>query len=134
MKIDNPQVKQVFDRYPANIRKRLLRLRALIFEMAHAKGVGPLTETLKWGQPSYLTEQTKAGSTIRIDATSQPGQVAIYFICHTNLVARFRREFPDTLSYDGNRAILIDRLDEIDEPALAQCLAMALTYKVAPNS
>lgn len=135
MKIENSDVKAVFDAYPVDIRKRLLALRALIYATAAAtEGVGPLTETLKWGQPSYLTEQTKSGSTIRIDATKTPGQIAVYFICHTHLVDRFRSLFPDALRYDGNRAILFDAEDEIDEDVLAQCLAMALTYKRGANA
>ena len=130
MEFSNPEVKAVFDAYEPDVQKRLLDLRTLIFEMAAAKGVGPLTETLKWGQPSYLTEATKSGSTIRIDATKVPGQVAVYFICHTNLVEQFRTLFPDALRYDGSRAILFDKGDEINEHALATCIAMALTYKL----
>lgn len=129
MKFLNPNIKAKFDAYPPAVRKRLQTLRSLIFEIADAEDVGPLTETLKWGQPSYLTEVTNAGSTIRIDATKTPGQVAVYFICHTNLVDSFRSKFPDSLKYDGKRAILFDANDELNDPILARCLAMALTYK-----
>ena len=121
-------VKAVFDAHPPAMRKRLKRLRALILETAEAESVGPLTETLKWGQPAYLC---KSGSTVRVAETKVPGQVAVYFICHTGLVDRFRTLFPDALCYEGNRAILFDAGDDIDENALAQCLAMALTYKRA---
>lgn len=131
MRFASKDVRAVFDAYPPAERKRLMRLRALVFETAAATdGVGPLTETLKWGQPSYLTEQTKSGSTVRLHTTKVPGQVAVFFICHTHLVDRFRTLFPDALRYDGNRAILFDAEDEIDEDALAQCLALALSYKL----
>ncbi len=122
-------VEAVFASVPSAPRKRLERLRALIFEVAEAESVGPLTETLKWGQPAYLTEATKAGSTVRIAPTRTVDEVAVYFICHTGLVDRFRTVFPDALRYDGDRAILFGSDDAIDEDALAQCLAMALTYK-----
>ena len=47
----------VFDTYPDEQRWPLLEIRALIFSVAGATdGVGPLVETLKWGQPRYLTE------------------------------------------------------------------------------
>jgi hypothetical protein len=63
-----PAVDAVFGAYPKPIKAKLLALRQLIFDTAKTtKGVGALEETLKWGQPSYLTTKTKSGSTIRID-------------------------------------------------------------------
>ena len=54
--ITNPQVAAVFNNYPENMRKKLMFLRELIFDTAAAtEGVGKLEETLKWGEPSYLT-------------------------------------------------------------------------------
>ena len=48
----NPAVEAVFDAYPEPARGRLMALRRLILETAAAtEGVGPLEETLKWGQP-----------------------------------------------------------------------------------
>ena len=60
-------------------------LRTLIFDVASdTDSVGELTETLKWGQPSYLTEKTKSGSTIRIGREKKTdGDYAIYFKCQT---------------------------------------------------
>ena len=60
-------VAKVFENYPKAVRSKLLFLRQLIFETAErTQGVGELEETLKWNQPSYLTPETKSGSTIRI--------------------------------------------------------------------
>lgn len=129
-KFDDPAVKAVFEGYSAEVRRRLLALRALVFEVAEATdGVGPLTETLKWGQPAYLTEKTKSGSTVRLGPTKTPGEAAVFFICHTGLVARFKEVMPDALPYEGTRAIVFDAKATVDEDALAQCLAMALTFK-----
>ncbi|WP_166299469.1 DUF1801 domain-containing protein [Bradyrhizobium sp. 2S1] len=127
-----PQAKStdaLFDAYPAPVKARLLALRRLIFETAKAtRGVGALEETLKWGQPSYLTPETGSGSTIRIDQVKPAaGQVAIYFHCQTNLVETFRELYPE-LSYSGNRAILLDVAGELPEVALRHCVALALTY------
>ena len=85
----DPAVDAVFDAYPKPLKAKLLALRRLIFDTAKAtRGVGALQETLKWGQPSYLTPETKSGSTIRIDQVkSAPGQYAVYFHCQTNLLA-----------------------------------------------
>src|ERR1017187_6318715 len=82
----DPAVAAVFNAYPTPLKARLLALRRLIFETAKTtKGVGALEETLKWGQPSYLTPETKSGSTIRIDRVkSTPNQYAVYFHCQTD--------------------------------------------------
>jgi hypothetical protein len=61
-------VDAVFSAYPKPLKPRLLALRRLILDTAKkTEGVGALEETLKWGQPSYLTASTKSGGTIRID-------------------------------------------------------------------
>jgi hypothetical protein len=127
---DDPAVAAVFEAYPPELKGRLLRLRALIFETAaETDGVGALEETLKWGQPSYLTPETKAGSTIRIDKLkSDDGRTAMFFHCQTPLVDTFRDMFRDDLAFEGNRAIVFDGEEELPEEALRHCIAMALTY------
>jgi hypothetical protein len=122
-------VDAVFDGYPKPVKARLLALRRLIFDTAEAtKGVGALEEVLKWGQPSYLTPESKSGSTLRIDQVkSSPGQYAVYFHCQTDLVETFRELYPQ-LSFSGNRAILLDAADKLPEAELRHCVALALTY------
>ena len=75
----NPKVKEVFDNYPESAQNQLLHLRDLVLKAAsEIDGLEKLEETLKWGEPSYLT---KHGSTIRMDwKTKTPEQFAIYFI------------------------------------------------------
>src|SRR5215475_551744 len=109
-----PAVVEVFDSYPKPVRAKLLALRKLILGTARATaGVGALEEALKWGQPSYLTSESKSGSTIRIDGIkSAPNQYAVYFHCQTNLVETFRELYPE-LRYGGNRSILLDASEEI---------------------
>jgi Domain of unknown function (DU1801) len=128
--VSDPAVDAVFGAYPKPLKAKLLALRRLIFETAAAtKGVGRLQETLKWGQPSYLTTETKSGSTIRIDRIkSAADQYAVYFHCQTDLVATFRELYPRELSYGGNRSILLNARDELPGPALRHCVALALTY------
>ena len=58
--------------------------------LATVEGVGPLTETLKWGQPSYLTQESGSGSTVRIDRLKKGDGYAIYFHCQSGLVDEFR--------------------------------------------
>ena len=118
-----------FDGYPKPVRAKLLALRELILATAKkTKGVGAIEEALKWGQPSYLTSESKSGSTIRIDQVKAvPGQYGVYFHCQTNLVETFRELYPD-LKYSGNRAILLDAADKLPEAELRHCVGLALTY------
>ena len=128
--IQSPAVAAVFERYPPKPRRKLLALRKLILETAAATdGVGPIEETLKWGEPAYLTSQSKSGSTIRIDwKESAPHQYAMYFHCRTTLVEDFRRMFPDTFSFEGNRSIVFDENERVPKGPLSACIAAALTY------
>lgn len=124
------EVAAVLDGYPAKARRRLLALRRLILRAAaETPGVGPLTETLKWREPAYLTAASGSGSTIRIAWKPRaPERYGMYFNCNTDLVGRFRGQFADVLSFEGNRAIILDLDKEPPEDALAVCIAAALTY------
>ncbi|WP_024929706.1 DUF1801 domain-containing protein [Methylophilus sp. OH31] len=127
---DNVAVGEVFEAYPANMRIKLLALRELIFETAGSiQGVGKLEETLKWGEPAYVTSQSKSGSTVRIDwKKSNPSRYAMYFNCKTTLIDTFRTVFPSEFKFEGNRAIVFDESDVVSTEALAFCVAAALTY------
>jgi hypothetical protein len=127
---DDPAVAAVFGAYPPELKARLLRLRELILETAaETEGVGAIEETLKWGQPSYLTPETKSGTTIRIDRhKSGDGRYAMFVHCQTHLIDTFREMFRGDLAFEGNRAITLDAADEIPEDALRHCISMALTY------
>ena len=78
-KIADPKVEEAFSVYSPAVRKKLMMLRSLIFDVASkTEGVGELEETLKWGQPSYLTKTTKAGSTIRLGREKRPMEITQY--------------------------------------------------------
>ena len=117
-------VSEVFHAFPKEARKRLTWARAQVFESAAGTEAGVLTETLKWGQPAYLTEATKAGSTVRLGL--HQGHAALFFNCQTSLVEGFRADFPEAFTYVGNRAVLLD--EKSDAEVLGICLARALTY------
>jgi len=127
---ESEAVADAFDGYPSKIRRKLLALRELIFKTAAStEGVGRLTETLKWGEPAYLTAETRSGTTVRIGwKKSKPSQYAVYFHCQTNLVAGFRRRLPGQFSYEGSRAIVFDEGDKVPTEPLSGCIAAALTY------
>ncbi len=128
LKIDtNPDVKTVFKKYPPDIRKLMISLRKLIIETANETDhVDKIEETLKWGEPSYIT---KHGSTIRIDwKEKNPDQYAIYFKCTSKLVPVFKEVFGETFNYEGTRAIIFAMDDVVPETELKSCIKAALTY------
>ena len=123
-------VQAAFDALPAAPRAYLGKLRTLIRDTASkTPGVGPLTETLKWGEPAFLTEATKSGTTIRLGwkpATPTTAQLLVH--CSTTLVNEWRDLYAGTLAFSGTRAILLDLTAPLPRPELAHCIAMALTY------
>lgn len=125
--IENIKVERVFEQYPKHIQPKILLLRQLILDtVIETEGIDNVDETLKWGEPSYIT---KKGSTIRIGwKQSTPDQYAMYFNCKTRLVDTFKEVYRDLFDYEGNRAIIFGINDEIPVNELKQCIALALTY------
>lgn len=124
----DPQVARAFDAFPDPARATLLALRTLIHDTACAtKGVGQLQETLKWGQPAYLTPETRAGSTLRLGVT-KTGDPAIYVHCQTTSLADFQAIFPNEFRYEGARGIRLDPMAPLEQDKLRLLIASALTY------
>ncbi|GAA3602280.1 DUF1801 domain-containing protein [Flavivirga amylovorans] len=123
----DPRVESIFNNYPDSVRKKMTNLRELIVETANdIEGVTHLEETLKWGEPSYLT---KKGSTIRINWSSKnPDQYAMYFQCTSRLVSTFRTVYKNTLDFEGKRAIILQLHKELPKEPLKNCIAVALIY------
>ncbi|KQU69860.1 hypothetical protein ASC75_06850 [Aminobacter sp. DSM 101952] len=121
---------EALSRHPEAVQARLLDIRGLIFEVAaETAGVGPLTETLKWGEPAYLTEASGSGSTVRLGvARSFPGKCAVFFNCNTTLLETFRSHVGGELEFEGNRAVIVPAEAAIPKAVLASCLRAALTY------
>jgi len=133
---ENAEVAAVFAAYPTALKTKLMFLRQLIFEVAsQTDGVGALEETLKWGQPSYLTKASKSGSLIRIDQIkSHTGKYAMYFHCQTTLVDTFKEMYRSTFEFGGNRSIIFSAEDAVPVKELRHCISMALTYHLHKQS
>ena len=66
-------------------------------EVAKEIDLPNLEETLKWGEPSFLT---KKGSTIRMDwKVKNPDRYAMYFKCTSKLVPSFRLAYDEIFDY-----------------------------------
>ncbi len=124
-----PEVAAKFDTYPPNVRRKLLSLRELVFRTAAAtEGVGEIEESLKWGEPAYVTKN-KSGSTVRIGwKKNDPNHYSMYFHCQTNLVETFRTLFPHDFKFEGNRALVFSLDEKVRRDSLAMCIAASLTY------
>lgn len=121
-------VKAVFNAMPEDTRLILLAVRDLVFETAtQTNEAGEVVETLKWGQPSYLTVRPKSGSTIRL-GTGKSGEPALFCHCQTSLVSQFRDVYPQVFDFEGNRALVIKDDSPLPRDELSHCIALALTY------
>ena len=126
------EVAAVIDRYPGAARTKIRELRALIIRLAG--GPDALEETLKWGEPAFLT---RGGSTVRLAWSEKyPQQCRVLFICSTRLVDTFRELYGDELTFESNRAIVLALDEPIPVAPLSHCIALAQRYhqiKHLPN-
>ncbi len=129
--VKSEEVSRIINSYPNNAKEKLLFLRGLIIEAATELKIIKIEETLKWGEPSYIT---KNGSTIRIDwKNKHPNHYSIFFNCKTKLVDTFRELYKDQLTFKGNREIIFKMDEKIAVEELKHCLKLALTYKSCKN-
>ncbi|MEQ9317081.1 MAG: DUF1801 domain-containing protein [Henriciella sp.] len=121
-------VKAAYDAYPKPARDQLLKLRDLVFNIAASlPETGLITETLKWGEPSYLN---KAGTTIRLAwSHKRPDVIGLFVNCQTTLLDDWREHYSETLDLIGNREIRLPLSAPLPLEPLRHCIAMALTYK-----
>ncbi|MBI6115682.1 DUF1801 domain-containing protein [Salegentibacter maritimus] len=121
------RVIEIFANYPDFVRDKMQRLRELVIETAEeTEAVSVLEETLKWGEPSFVT---KSGSTLRMDWKEKtPNQYAMYFQCTSRLVDTFRLVFNHKFRYEGNRAIVFHLNEKVPEVELKQCIKASLIY------
>jgi hypothetical protein len=123
----DPDIEAVFANYPYFVHDKMLSLRKLVHEtVEELETVTALEETLKWGEPSFLT---KHGSTLRMDwKDKSPDQYALYFKCTSRLVPTFKTVFGDLFTYEGNRAILFRLDDHLPEDEVKACIKATLMY------
>ncbi len=123
----DPRVEAKFNSYPKHIQTKMNILRQLVLQTAkEIESIKALEETLKWGEPSFITNQ---GSTLRMDwKTKNANQYAMYFKCTSKLVPTFKEIFADTFQYEKNRAILFELDSKIPKKELKECIRMTLLY------
>ncbi|TMU56431.1 DUF1801 domain-containing protein [Flagellimonas algicola] len=125
--ITHPDFETRMQNYPLGIKEKMQGLRGLVLEaVREMDGITHLEETLKWGEPSFVTKQ---GSTLRMDWKSRtPDQYALYFQCTSKLVHTFRLVFANDFAFEGNRAILFPVNSELPAEELKACIQATLNY------
>ncbi|MCB9612709.1 MAG: DUF1801 domain-containing protein [Sandaracinus sp.] len=104
-----------------------MALRGVILDVASTTaGVGTVVETLKWGQPSYLTIGPKSGTTIRLGPHDEG--YAFFVPCQTTLVETYRVSFGEKLRFEGNRAVVFRLGRKPPRKIVAACVKAALLY------
>ena len=125
--ITDPRVIITFERYPTFVQPQLQSLRELIVQTAiELEDVVELQETLKWGEPSFITP---IGSTLRMDWKEKfPDQYQLYFQCTSKLIPTFKSVFGNRLHYEGTRAIIFKLDEPFPEEVAKYCIRTTLRY------
>lgn len=124
-----PEIARVLKTAPKPVRDRLMSIRTLIFAAADAEKIGPLEETLKWGDPAYLPKHPRIGTTLRLGwSEGAKAGVTLFVPCQTRLIDLYRARFSTGFEYDGSRAVRMSLDAPLPEAEVQQMAAMALTY------
>ncbi|NSY38728.1 DUF1801 domain-containing protein [Leisingera sp. ANG59] len=125
-----PEVEAGFAVSDPLAREGLLRLRQLIFDTAaETPEAGRVEEVLRWGQPSYIMPETKAGSTIRL-GVPKGARFALFVHCQSRLIPEFAAAFPAWDRFEGTRAVLFDDPQQVEPLRHGWLIKRALTYKI----
>ena len=128
------KIEDAFDLGDTEARQGLLALRDLIFDTAtDLPEAGRIEEALRWGQPAYLTPETKSGSTIRL-GVPKGARFGLFVHCQSRLIPEYLTTFPAWDRVEGTRAILFDHANEIESLRHGWLIKRALTYHLRPTA
>ncbi|MEP5732549.1 MAG: hypothetical protein ABJL67_24625 [Sulfitobacter sp.] len=103
--------------------------RTLFHQISTERDIGPLDETLKWGQPSWRPVRPRTGSTLRMGWRQADADHLAFFVdCKTNLAAQMQDIYPDVFQNDGKRALLLPLSRPFAEQAVAHLAELTFTY------
>lgn len=115
--------------WPPRAQAAFHTIRGLLREIATDPRIGPLTETLKWGEPAFLTEATKSGSALRVAWKARaPGRIGLYVNCRTSLAETVREIHPYAFTFEGRRGLLVALDRPLPEQAVRHAADLALRY------
>lgn len=128
-RFSDPSVKAVFESYPQVIREALEDLRETILGVGDLiQGVGPLEETLKWGQPAYRFRSPDCGATIRIGTQAAGTEYGLFLHNQTTLIDDLKALYRNRLRFSDDRAVVFAVGEVPPVEPLKHCIALALTF------
>ena len=120
-------------RWPTPVQQRLLSMRGAFHDVAAAAGIGPLEESLKWGQPAWRPSRARTGSTLRLNWSETTASMLLAYVdCKTDLATQMQIRFPEIPS-DGRRELRFS-LDRDDDDAIWQLAHLTFTYHAAKRA
>ena len=126
----NDEIQAKLDTYPEHIKPYILDIRTLIFEVAKEQNQ-KIEESLKWNELSY---SVKDGSNIRLDwKEKHPKNYFLYFSCQSKLVETFKKVYFDMLTFEKNRAIILEIEKPLQRDIVKHCIEVAFQYKKNKN-
>lgn len=115
--------------WPENAQTCFAQLRGIVHDVATQADIGPLDESLKWGQPAWRPKRARTGSTLRVDWSPEtPNRLLAFVDCKTDLAAQMDNRFPKQFHNDGRRALGFDLNAPLDEDAVWHLAHITLTY------
>lgn len=104
-------------------------MRALILSAAQDAEVGPIEESLKWGQPAWRPKRPRQGSTLRLSwQDNAPQTLALFVDCKTTLSATMRDIYPLEFEYESNRALRLQIGVPLPTQAIDHLARLTFTY------
>ena len=124
----NQKVAAAYAAFPQDSLAIAIALRELVLETARTMPeVGPVTESLKWGQPSYVV---KKGTALRI-AVPKGGGCGLYAHCQSGVIAHYAATVAGPDKIDGTRGVIFQTVDDVVPERLRLLIRHALTYHKA---
>ncbi|WP_299297883.1 hypothetical protein [uncultured Tateyamaria sp.] len=115
--------------WPDRVQLAFARARTVFCDVADAAEVGPLDESLKWGQPAWRPRRARTGSTLRMTWSPEtPDHLLVYVDCKTDLAEQMEARFPGQFDNDGRRAMTFEIGADLPEDALWQLAYLTFTY------
>ncbi|MEL7131767.1 MAG: hypothetical protein AAGK77_05070 [Pseudomonadota bacterium] len=106
-----------------------LSVRGIVHDVTAHADIGPLDESLKWGQPAWRPKRTRIGSTLRVDwSPSAPDRLLAFVDCKTDLAVQMDARYPGQFHNDGRRTLGFAMGEAFDEDAIWTLAHLTLTY------
>lgn len=125
----SPRIRKTIADWPQAAQDHLKAARRIACDMAQSAAIGPLEESLKWGQPAWRPRAPRTGATLRLNwSPSHPDHLMALVDCKTDLASQMSISFPGQFLNDGRRSLSFDLAHPLPGDAFAQLAHLTFTY------